>query len=157
MKKSLLLLACGFMAFTSVHAQKSTKKAPAAKTAMEQKAVPVAPVKMAKWPQLRAFHEVMSQTFHPAEEGKLEPIRERNGEMVARMRDLIGNPFPEPYRTSEMKVLVAQLEEKVMGVNKLVQAKASDKELMAGLSAAHDAFHHIVGLCRKSSGEAHHD
>jgi len=27
------------------------------------------------------FHEVMAKTFHPAEEGKLEPIRNRSQEM----------------------------------------------------------------------------
>ena len=29
-----------------------------------------------------AFHEVMSKTFHPAEEGKLDPIKTRSYEMV---------------------------------------------------------------------------
>ena len=36
----------------------------------------------AKWAEKDAFHKVMSETFHPAEEGKLEPIRKRSQEMM---------------------------------------------------------------------------
>lgn len=36
----------------------------------------------AKWKEMEAFHEVMSKTFHPAEEGKMEPIKSRSTEMV---------------------------------------------------------------------------
>ena len=39
---------------------------------------PVQAQQKAKWKELEAFHEVMSKTFHPAEEGKLEPIRTRS-------------------------------------------------------------------------------
>ena len=34
------------------------------------------------WTELKAFHEVMSQTFHPAEKGDLKPIRARAGEIA---------------------------------------------------------------------------
>ena len=31
-----------------------------------------------KWPAMKEFHEVMSQTFHPAVEGNLAPIKARS-------------------------------------------------------------------------------
>jgi hypothetical protein len=38
--------------------------------------------KPSDWAELKEFHGVMSQTFHPAEEGKLDPIKTRSTEMV---------------------------------------------------------------------------
>ena len=35
-----------------------------------------------KWPAIKEFHSVMSQTFHPSEEGNLEPIKARSEEML---------------------------------------------------------------------------
>jgi len=46
---------------------------------------PVQAQQKAKWQELDAFHEVMSKTFHPSEEGKLEPIRSRSAEMVEKV------------------------------------------------------------------------
>ena len=37
---------------------------------------------MDKWPELKTFHSIMSQTFHPSEEGNLQPIKERSKEMM---------------------------------------------------------------------------
>ena len=31
-----------------------------------------------KWPTIKDLHEVMSETFHPAEEGNLAPIKARS-------------------------------------------------------------------------------
>jgi hypothetical protein len=31
-----------------------------------------------KWPAIKEFHTVMSQTFHPAEEGNLQQIKARS-------------------------------------------------------------------------------
>jgi hypothetical protein len=31
-----------------------------------------------KWPAIKEFHDVMSETFHPAEEGNLAPIKLRS-------------------------------------------------------------------------------
>jgi len=37
---------------------------------------------MDQWPALKTFHEVLSQTFHPSEEGNLEPIKSRSEELM---------------------------------------------------------------------------
>ena len=34
------------------------------------------PDTFASWPEIKTFHKVMSQTFHPSEEGNLQPIKE---------------------------------------------------------------------------------
>jgi superoxide dismutase len=38
------------------------------------------------WLELKNFHMVMAQTFHPMEEGNLAPIRARSGEMVEKAK-----------------------------------------------------------------------
>ena len=35
-----------------------------------------------KWPALKNFHTVISQTFHPAEEGNRSPVKKRSGELL---------------------------------------------------------------------------
>ena len=60
----------------------------------------------AKWQELDAFHEVMSKTFHPAEEGKLEPIRSRSAEMVDKAVAWKNSTAPEGYdKTAVLKNL----------------------------------------------------
>lgn len=39
-----------------------------------------------KWVELKAFHGVMSQTFHPSEEGNLELIKTRSEEMAEKAK-----------------------------------------------------------------------
>ncbi|RYD52047.1 MAG: hypothetical protein EOP52_07665 [Sphingobacteriales bacterium] len=155
MKKITLLSLCALLAVGA--GAQTSKKGKATKDAAApatEQAAPHKDVKMTSWPELKAFHEIMSQTFHPAEEGNFEPIRNRSGEMVTRVKTLIAQPFPEPYRTADMKVVVANLEQQVVKVDQMVKEKISDQELMAALNQAHDNFHKIVGLCRKD-GEAH--
>ena len=41
------------------------------------------------WPELMHFHKVLAQTFHPAEKGNYNPIRDRSGELFATKADLL--------------------------------------------------------------------
>ena len=50
-----------------------------------------------EWKELSAFHGVMSQTFHPAEEGDLKPIRERSGELVEKAKAWKASAIPADY------------------------------------------------------------
>ncbi|MEP6700929.1 MAG: hypothetical protein ABJA85_06425, partial [Bacteroidota bacterium] len=51
----------------------------------------------AKWNELEAFHEIMSKTFHPAEEGKLEPIKNHSGELLAKAITWKNSTAPAGY------------------------------------------------------------
>lgn len=152
MKKVIFIALCGLLS-AGAHAQVAKRALTAtpatAATAVEKDKKP------AEWPQLDAFHKVMAQTYHPAEKGDFKPIRKRSGELVDVMKALIGTPFPEAYRTAEMKTLLANLEGRVATVHKLVEAKAGNDELMKALTEAHDVFHKVAGLCNE--GGEHHD
>ena len=99
------------------------------------------------WKELKDFHMVMAQTFHPAEEGKFEPIRERIGEMVSKAKLLNNNPMPTSFATPEMKKATETIVKGAEEINKLVSKKADNKKLMDKLTKLHDDFHVIQGLC----------
>jgi len=107
----------------------------------------------AKWQELDAFHEVMSKTFHPAEEGKLEPIRSRSQEMVDKAIAWKNSTAPEGYDKSAVLKNLKKLVSGAKEINKMVQKNASDTELKEELSELHDVFHQIVEKCEK---EDHH-
>lgn len=108
------------------------------------------------WAELKQFHGVMSQTFHPAEEGNLKPIKERSAEMLEKARALNKSKVPASFDKPEVKAAVADLEKGAEALHKLIQSgKATDVEIKAKLSALHDVFHKIVGLCNKKDEHGH--
>jgi hypothetical protein len=103
----------------------------------------------AKWQELDAFHDVMSKTFHPAEEGKLEPIRSRSAEMVEKAIAWKNSTAPEGYDKNAVKENLGKLVKGAKEIKKMVKKNASDKELKEKLSSLHDVFHEIVEKCEK--------
>ena len=95
------------------------------------------PDTFAAWPEIKTFHKVMSQTFHPSEEGNLQPIKERSAEMAEKANALKMAKIPAQFNKKEI----------VASVNKLVKSKASDVKITKALNGLHDTFHTIVGLC----------
>lgn len=99
------------------------------------------------WKELKDFHMVMSQTFHPMEEGNLTPIRTRAGEMLNKAKTLQSGVVPASFRSVEISKAINDL---VMGsdaLNKLVNKKAKDQQIITSLTKLHDTFHVIQGLC----------
>ncbi len=105
------------------------------------------------WPALKDYHKVMSQTFHPAEEGNLTPIKERSGEMVQKAELLAKSTIPAEFNSKEVIAAVNKLETDSKKLDQLVKTKKSDQELMEALSKLHDVFHEIIGLC---TNDEHH-
>lgn len=101
-----------------------------------------------QWSELKSFHGVMSQTFHPAEEGDLAPIKARSGEMAEKAAALLASEAPEAFRTPAIAKAVKKLSKGSKTLDKLVKSQASDERITASLTALHDVFHEIVGLCR---------
>jgi hypothetical protein len=106
---------------------------------------------MAVWPELKSFHVVMSQTFHPSEEGNLEPIKTRATEMKEKAGALAVSKIPAEFNNDKVKSAVTKLKEETAKMEKVVNSKGSDKEIIAQLTTVHDTFHQIVGLCSPNS------
>jgi Skp family chaperone for outer membrane proteins len=100
-----------------------------------------------KWPAIKEFHEVMSQTFHPSEEGNLEPIKTRSEELMNKAAVLLKSDIPAEFKTAAVLASAEKLQLKSKSLHKLVQSKGSDADIKKSLAELHDVFHEIVGLC----------
>ena len=100
--------------------------------------------KKGAWNEMEAFHKVMSATFHPAEEGKLESIRTRSQEMLDKATAWKKSTPPEGYNTKEVKPLLKDLVKGSKKLNNMVKGNASDKEITDKLTALHDVFHELM-------------
>jgi len=109
--------------------------------------LPLSAQQKAKWNEMEAFHEIMSKTFHPSEEGKLEPIRTHSAEMLEKAIAWKNSTAPAGYDMTAVQENLKKLVKGAREINKLVQKKAADKELKEELSELHDLFHEIVEKC----------
>ena len=102
-----------------------------------------------KWEELKSFHSIMSQTYHPMEEGNLEPVKSQSNELVQSADQLAKSAIPAEFNTASMKASVKKLKKGSKSLHKLVKSKKStDEEIKKSLENLHDVFHEIVGLCK---------
>lgn len=101
-----------------------------------------------KWPAIKTFHGVMSQTFHPAEEGNLAPIKARSLEMVEKAEALLKSDIPAEFKTASIMASAERIQIKSKALHKMILSGSSDADITAKLSELHDTFHEIVGLCK---------
>jgi hypothetical protein len=100
-----------------------------------------------KWPAIKEFHEVMSQTFHPAEEGNMAPIKARSEEMMNKAAMLLKSDIPTEFRTNAILASAERLQLKSKALHKLVKSNGTDAAIVKSITDLHDTFHEIVGLC----------
>lgn len=103
----------------------------------------------AKWKEMEDFHSVMSATFHPSEEGKLDPIKKKSQEMVDKAVAWQQSTAPAGYDKNVVKPSLKRLVKGSKELNKLVKNNAADNVLKEKLSALHDVFHEIMEKCEK--------
>ena len=103
-----------------------------------------------KWPAIKEFHEVMSETFHPAEEGNLAPIKARSEEMMNKAAQLLKVEIPAEFRTDAIIASAERLQLKSKTLHKLVKSNAADAAIVKSITDLHDTFHEIVGLCSET-------
>ncbi len=99
------------------------------------------------WKALTEFHKVMSQTYHPMEEGNLKPIRERSGEMALKAAIMQSGHIPASFDTPEIRKAITDLIKGAEDLNKTIRKKGKDDVVKTKLTALHDTFHLIQGLC----------
>ena len=114
-------------------------------------------VAQAQWAEKTEFHKVMSQTFHPSEEGNYEPIRSRVGEMYDKAVAWMNSTAPKEFDKPEIKSTLKELTGQIIALRAMIDKKATNEELKPKMEALHDTFHKIVGLCSAEDhvGEGH--
>jgi acetyl-CoA carboxylase alpha subunit len=103
---------------------------------------------MDKWAELNTFHGVMSQTFHPMEDGNLKPIRQRSAEMYQKATTLAKSAIPAEFNKPGMAKAVKALKNDSKKLDMAIRKGADDTAVTQQLTALHDTFHTIVGICR---------
>jgi hypothetical protein len=103
----------------------------------------------ASWKEMDEFHQVMSATFHPSEEGKLDPIKTRSGEMVNKAVSWQKSDAPKGYNKNAVKASLKKLVSASKELHQLVKNNATDEVLKEKLSSLHDIFHEITEKCEK--------
>lgn len=99
------------------------------------------------WTALDDYHTVMSQTFHPSEEGNLQPIKERSGELAAKAKTLQKSEIPTAYQKPGVKETLVLLAKESKALDKIVRKKKSDAEITKTLTALHERFHEVMEKC----------
>jgi superoxide dismutase len=99
------------------------------------------------WKELNTFHEVMSQTFHPAEEGDLQPIKTRSGELAEKASHLKISNIPASFKTHAVRKSLDRLVAESASLDKLVRNKKDDKQIMKSLNQLHQRFHEVMEEC----------
>jgi hypothetical protein len=103
--------------------------------------------KLANWPEMQAFHEVLAHTFHPAEEGDLAPIRKRSHELLADCKKVNASPIPVQYDNDKMRSALKRLEKESDKLNAFCVRQEQNSVIMKQLKEVHEIFHEIVGMC----------
>jgi hypothetical protein len=137
MKKISLLFIALVTMMSAGFAQ--TKKTAATQT-------PAAPV----WAEMKAFHAIMSTTFHPAEEGNFAPLKEKAPELYTAAKVWYASPVPAEFKPAETTEALEKLMIKCSDVWAAVEAKSDDAKLKSLITEAHDIFHKISGTCKRS-------
>lgn len=101
-----------------------------------------------KWPQIKAYHEVMSKTFHSSEEGNLEAIKTNAGLLLEKAEALSVENMPKEFRSPKLIESLVVLKKETKTVNELVTKNATDFEISSALSKLHNTFHKIVDMCQ---------
>ena len=99
------------------------------------------------WEELDAYHDVMSATWHPAEEGDLAPLKARSGELVQAAQALGKSAVPATFDPKRLAPGLKQLRKDSAALHKAVQRGASDADLTTSLEALHGVFHGVMGQC----------
>ena len=101
----------------------------------------------AAWKELDDYHAVMSQTFHPAEEGNLQPVITRAVELSEKGAVLKKSAIPADYQKEGVKTSVDLLAKESAALAKMVKDKKSEAELKKAIFALHDRFHEVMEKC----------
>ncbi|HRG93004.1 MAG TPA: hypothetical protein PLZ10_08635, partial [Chitinophagaceae bacterium] len=103
----------------------------------------------ASWKEMHDFHDIMSVTFHPAEENNLQPLKDSAAVLVERAKTWKKSTVPEGYNGAVTQPILEKLVTECKAIKAAVAAKKTDAELKAMITKAHDIFHEIMEKCRK--------
>ena len=120
-------------------------------TKSAQREAPLAPVAtdpaISAWNKnVDAYHEVMSSTFHPAENGDLKPLKTRATTLAERAETWAATALPASLKGKGVEEKLGQLAKGSRDIANQVAGQASDEALTKAITALHDVFHEVVEM-----------
>lgn len=100
-----------------------------------------------KWTQLHEYHELLSKTFHPAENGNFTAIKNSHDYLVQKSEALDIATMPADLKTPIVVENVAVLKKLTKKLSELITNKAPDVEILRTFQNVHDVFHKIEKEC----------
>jgi hypothetical protein len=97
--------------------------------------------------KMDAYHDVMSDVFHSAEEDNLMPLKDRADELADRASEWAALEIPETESQEMLRSKMAELRTGSEEISLKVAEEFSDQDLKDAIFALHDVYHDIVGLC----------
>lgn len=104
-------------------------------------------IEISAWSELEDFHKVMAQTFHPSQEGNLEPVRNRSVELLEKARILQKSNVPGSFDTPDIKRAIGDIVGNANSLNIAILSGEEDEVIVEKLSRLHDTFHRVQELC----------
>jgi hypothetical protein len=101
------------------------------------------------WKEMEDFHSVMSATFHPAEENKLQPVKDSATALLTKAKAWQQSAVPAGYKAGVTKPILKKLVNQCRVISQSVKAKKTDAVLKQEITTAHDIFHEIMEKCRE--------
>lgn len=95
------------------------------------------------WKEQENFHEVMSASFHSAEEKNFGPLKEKSGLLVQRAKEWKKSAVPAGYKPEMTADVLKRLVSQCKKVDQMVRKGKSDEQLLAAIESAHHVFHEI--------------
>lgn len=105
-------------------------------------------LEMDNWKALNDFHKVMAETYHPAENGNLEPIKSRSSELMMKALNMKKSTIPKSIDSPALRANIEELVKESNALHKLVKKKMKDAVIKAKLFEVHEAFHKIQEECK---------
>ncbi len=102
----------------------------------------------AEWAEMKAFHSLMSRTFHPSEEGNYAPLKAKADSLLIAAKLWQASKIPAGYKPVETKETLAKLVLLCQNLAGGVKADAAEVKLKVMITDAHEAFHQIVEKCK---------
>lgn len=101
------------------------------------------------WKEMKAFHGLMSTSFHPAEEGNFKPLKAKSDSLLTAAKLWKASAVPAGYKPKETAETLGKLVKQLSEVNQAVKSKKDDAALKAMITEAHDIFHSIAEKCKE--------
>lgn len=100
------------------------------------------------WPELSAFHTLISATFHPSEDGNFKPLRQKADSLLMVAKRWKESAIPADYKADLTKKTLKKLVKECEEIADEVKANKPDAKLKESITEAHEIFHTIVEKCR---------